>query len=241
MGASALIAAPAILRGAAPTADPVRVGHIGTGTRGWDLIKYTGASDSAKVVAVCDVYKPHLRRGVAAAAIRMSGRTWITETCWPTRKSKRSLLPHRITGTSRCSSTPPMQARPSIARRHGPCDRLGQADSRCDPKKQNHHATGPSGAAVCRFGRRRQDDPRRQARAGTFVKTGRYFNNPPDKPVWRWYGYYSWYDRPDPKQVVKELDWQKWLGSRRRSSLTNGTSGIGDVIGLMEPAKPGIC
>ena len=56
-----------MLRGALPTADPVRVGHIGTGTRGWDLIKYTGATSSAKVVAVCDVYKPHLARGVAAA------------------------------------------------------------------------------------------------------------------------------------------------------------------------------
>ena len=32
-GAAAL-GAPAILAGAAPTADPVRVGHIGAGTRG---------------------------------------------------------------------------------------------------------------------------------------------------------------------------------------------------------------
>ena len=64
LGASTLIAVPAVLRGASPTADPVRVGHIGTGTRGWDLIKYMGATNSAKVVAVCDVYKPHLRSDV---------------------------------------------------------------------------------------------------------------------------------------------------------------------------------
>jgi len=42
----------------------------GTGTRGWDLIKYTGGTDSAKVVAVCGVYKPHLRTGAEAAGNR---------------------------------------------------------------------------------------------------------------------------------------------------------------------------
>jgi hypothetical protein len=55
LGATALAAAPAVLRGASPTSDPVRVGHIGTGVRGWDLIKYTGMSDSAEVVAGCYV------------------------------------------------------------------------------------------------------------------------------------------------------------------------------------------
>mgnify|MGYP000963263687 FL=1 len=64
-GAAAL-GAPAILAGAAPTSDPVRVGHIGAGTRGWDLIKYNGSVETAKVVAVCDVYKPHLERGIEA-------------------------------------------------------------------------------------------------------------------------------------------------------------------------------
>jgi predicted dehydrogenase len=46
----------------------------------------------------------------------------------------------------------------------------------------------------------------------TWVKTGRYTNNPLDRAVWRWYGYYSWFDRPDPNQVVKDLDWERWLG-----------------------------
>ena len=43
----ALDRGPAVLRGASPTSDPVRVGHIGAGTRGWDLIKYNGASEAA--------------------------------------------------------------------------------------------------------------------------------------------------------------------------------------------------
>ena len=62
-----IAAAPAVLRGATVKDDPVRVGHIGTGTRGWSLIRGTGKSESAKVVAVCDVYKPHVERGVEAA------------------------------------------------------------------------------------------------------------------------------------------------------------------------------
>ncbi|MDQ1256822.1 MAG: Inositol 2-dehydrogenase, partial [Candidatus Hydrogenedentes bacterium] len=47
----------------------------------------------------------------------------------------------------------------------------------------------------------------------TFIKTGRYFNAPPERPVWRWYGYYNQYEHPDPNQVIKELDWEKWLGA----------------------------
>ena len=62
--AAASLAAPAILRGASATDDPVRLGHIGLGTRGGNLVRYTGLLDACKVVAVCDVYKPHLEKGV---------------------------------------------------------------------------------------------------------------------------------------------------------------------------------
>ena len=65
--AASVATAPAVLRGATLKDDPVRVGHIGTGTRGWSLIRGTGKSASAKVTAVCDVYKPHVKRGVEAA------------------------------------------------------------------------------------------------------------------------------------------------------------------------------
>ncbi|MBI4624584.1 MAG: gfo/Idh/MocA family oxidoreductase, partial [Verrucomicrobia bacterium] len=64
---AAAVAAPAILRRADLTKEPVRLGHIGTGTRGWGLIRYTGAIPEAKVVAVCDVYGPHLARGMEAS------------------------------------------------------------------------------------------------------------------------------------------------------------------------------
>ena len=58
------LGAPAVLRGAEPTADPVRVAQIGIGTRGFDLLRAAGSKSACKVVALCDVYKPHLQRGV---------------------------------------------------------------------------------------------------------------------------------------------------------------------------------
>lgn len=71
--AVAAASAPAILRGADLTREPVRIGHIGTGTRGWDLIKYTGAIPEARVVAICDVYAPHVKRAVEACGNPAAG------------------------------------------------------------------------------------------------------------------------------------------------------------------------
>lgn len=65
IGEVAAATAPAILRGADLTKDAVRLGPIGVGTRGWDLIKFTGAIPEAKVVAVCAVDTPHLERFAA--------------------------------------------------------------------------------------------------------------------------------------------------------------------------------
>ena len=46
----------------------------------------------------------------------------------------------------------------------------------------------------------------------TLVRTGRMGNTDLAHPIWRWYGYYDKLERPDPAQVVKEVDWNLWLG-----------------------------
>ena len=46
----------------------------------------------------------------------------------------------------------------------------------------------------------------------TLVRTGRFKSTDPEHPNWRWYGYYDQWDRPDPAQVVKEVNWDLWLG-----------------------------
>jgi predicted dehydrogenase len=48
--------------------------------------------------------------------------------------------------------------------------------------------------------------------AVTLVRCGRYFNSTPEQAPWRWYGGYAVFERPDPAEVVKQLDWERWLG-----------------------------
>ena len=50
----------------------------------------------------------------------------------------------------------------------------------------------------------------------TLVRTGRFKSLEPKHPNWRWYGCYDQWNRPDPAQVVKEVNWDLWLGSAPR-------------------------
>jgi predicted dehydrogenase len=46
---------------------PVRIGVVGTGARGSDLLRSLTTIERAKIVAVCDDYAPHLEQGVKYA------------------------------------------------------------------------------------------------------------------------------------------------------------------------------
>jgi len=46
----------------------------------------------------------------------------------------------------------------------------------------------------------------------TLVRTGRFKSTEPEHPNWRWYGYYDQWNRPDPAQVLKDVNWDRWLG-----------------------------
>jgi predicted dehydrogenase len=46
----------------------------------------------------------------------------------------------------------------------------------------------------------------------TLVRTGRFKSTEPNRPNWRWYGYYDQWDRPDPEQVRQAVNWDLWLG-----------------------------
>jgi predicted dehydrogenase len=50
----------------------------------------------------------------------------------------------------------------------------------------------------------------------TVINTGRFFNGSKEQAPWRWYGYYSQWERPDPKDVLAQLDWEAWLGPARK-------------------------
>jgi predicted dehydrogenase len=50
----------------------------------------------------------------------------------------------------------------------------------------------------------------------TLVRTGRFKSTEPTHPNWRWYGYYDQWNRPDPAQVAKDVNWELWLGPAPR-------------------------
>lgn len=214
-GTAAAVAAtgPAIVGAAEPTSDPVRIAHIGTGVRGGDLIKYTGPHKGAKVVMVCDVYKPHLERGVEASNN-------------PDVKT--------VTDYHDVLADPQVEAVIIATPDHWHEQMLIEAvnagkDVYCekgwtisiDAAKRMRAAVKQQGR-VMQLGHQGRQWPAAAAggdliranRIGplTFVKVGRYFNGTPERAPWRWFGNYSWYDRPDPAQVRADLDWEKWLG-----------------------------
>lgn len=211
--AATSLAAPAVLRGASPTTDPVRIGHIGIGTRGGTLMRYTGSIDACKVVAVCDVYQPHVRK-----AVELSNNPEVK-----TYAKYQDLL-----------NDPQVEAVVIASPDHWHEKMLLDAidagkDVYCEKgwtvsvasAKRMRDAIKQSGAIMQLGHQGRQlpsaDVARQMILDGalgevTLVNIGRFFNGTPERPPWRWYGWYSNYDRPDPRDVIRELDWDAWLG-----------------------------
>lgn len=210
---AAVFAAPAILRGAEPTSDPVRLGHIGAGTRGWDLLKYTGAVDKAKVVAVCDVYKPHLERGIEA------GRNPDAKRYADYRELLADPQVEAVVIAAPDHWHEQMVIDAAAAGKAIYCEK-GMANS-VDAAKRMREAVRKN-KTVFQLGHQGRQYPStaeagRLIREGaigpvTVVNTGRYFNGTKERAPWRWYGYYSVWQRPDPAEVIKNLDWEAWLG-----------------------------
>lgn len=205
--------APAIARGLEPTADPVRVGHIGCGTRGWDLTRHTGAISEAKVVALCDAYKPHLDRGVEAGRnpdakryqdyrdLLADPKVEAVIIATPDHWHERMVLDAVHAGKAvYCEKGWSMSV--DAAKRMRKTIKDAGTVFQLGHQGRQHPATAVAGERL------------RDGQIGpiTLIKTGRYFNGTRERAPWRWYGYYSFWDRPDPREVVKQLDWEAWLG-----------------------------
>jgi predicted dehydrogenase len=211
--AAGTLAAPAILRGAEPTAEPVRIAQIGIGTRGKDLIRVAGSSPACKVVAICDVYRPHLQRGIEAAN-NPGLKTYVDY--------KQMLDDPKIEAV--IIATPDHWHEQMLldcvaAGKDVYCEK-GWTTSIAAAKRMRRAVKDAK--AVMQLGHQgRQlaaaDVGRKMVAEGaigevTLVNTGRFFNGSPQRPPWRWYGDYGNYEHPDPKQVIRELDWKRWLG-----------------------------
>lgn len=206
-----MLGAPAILSGAEP--DPVRVGHIGSGVRGWDLVKYTGSVNNAKVVAVCDVYGPHMQRGFEAANnpdakryknyqdLLADPNVEAVIIATPDHWHEQMLLDAVAAGKAvYCEKgwTTSVDA----AKRMRAAIKQKKTVFQLGHQGRQHPASAEAGQMIA------------EGAIGpvTLIHTGRYFNGNKEHAPWRWYGTYTNFDRPDPAQVIKDLDWEAWLG-----------------------------
>jgi len=211
--AAASTFAPAILS-AESTAKTIRVGCTGLGTRGGDLINAVVAVPGVKVVAVSDVYGPHRQKGVERS-LNPEVKAYV---------DYRDLL-----------ADPKVEAVVIATPDHWHCQMVLDAvkagkDIYCekgfartlDEAKRMRDALKQSNAVFQLGHQARQATCALQARELiaqgilgpiTLVRTGRFKSLEPEHANWRWYGYYDHWTRPDPAQVLKEVDWDRWLGS----------------------------
>jgi predicted dehydrogenase len=214
LSTAAAVSAPAIIRGADLTKEPVRIGHIGLGTRGWDLIRYTGAIPEAKVVALCDVYAPHLARGLEACGnpeakqykdyhdLLADPKVEAVVIATPDHWHEKMVLDAVAAGKA-------IYCEKGLTTSIAAAKRMRAAVKQKNTVFQLGHqgrqlpATAEAGRLI------------KEGKIGplTVINTGRFFNGTKEKAPWRWYGYYSQWQRPDPKEVLKQLDWTKWLGA----------------------------
>jgi predicted dehydrogenase len=205
--------APSLLAARSPN-ETIGVGCIGLGTRGGDLINAVVHIPGVKVVAVCDVYAPHRKKGV-----------------------ERSLNPEvkAYVDYRELLADPKVDAVVIGAPDHWHCQMVLDAakagkDIYCEKgfaltmpeAKRMRHALKQSKVVFQLGHQARQSTAAFQAKELiargvlgpiTLVRTGRFMSSEPDHPMWRWYGYYRQWERPDPEQVVKDVNWDLWLGS----------------------------
>jgi predicted dehydrogenase len=205
--------APAVLAARAPN-ETLGIGCIGLGTRGGDLINSVAPIPGLKVVAVCDVYKPHLQKGVE--------RSQNPEV--KAYSDYRQLLADKNVDAI-VIATPDHWHTPIVldAVKAGKDIYCEKGWARTMAEARQMRAAIKSAGTVFQLGHHaRQATCALQAREllaqgilgpVTLVRTGRYGNTPPGRNIWRWYGYYSQWQRPDPAQVEKDVDWDRWLGS----------------------------
>jgi predicted dehydrogenase len=204
---------PALLAAKAPN-ETVGVGCIGLGTRGGDLINSVVYVPGVKVVAVCDVYGPHRLKGVERSQ-NPDVKAYV---------DYRELLADKNVDAVVIAAPDHWHCQMVLdAVQAGKDIYCEKGFSRTLPEAKRMREAIKRSRIVFQLGHQaRQATCALQAREliaqgllgpVTLVRTGRYGNLPLGQNIWRWYGYYSAWDHPDPAKVVKEVDWKLWLGS----------------------------
>jgi predicted dehydrogenase len=210
--AVASAAGPSVLGSPSPN-QTIGSGCIGLGTRGGDLIKAASYVDGVKVTAVCDVYKPHVQKGVERSRnpdVKTYG-------------DYRELLADKNVDAVIIAAPDHWHCQMVLdavkAGKHIYCEK--PFSRTLEEAKRMREALKHSGVVFQLGHHARQITAALQAKQliaedilgpVTLVRTGRFMNSDPKHPMWRWYGYYSQWVRPDPAQVIKDVNWDLWLG-----------------------------
>lgn len=208
--------APSILSAPAP-ARAIRVGCIGVGTRGGDLLNAVVDAPNVKVVAVSDVYGPHRQKGLERS--RNSEAKGYADYRDLLADPKVDAVIIATPDHWHCQMVlDAVQAGKDIYCEKGFSRTLAEAKRMRDALKGSkvvfqlgHQAR----QATCAL---QAKELIAQGILGpvTLVRTGRFKASNPAHPNWRWYGYYEQWDRPDPAEVVQQVDWERWLGPAPR-------------------------
>lgn len=208
--------APAVLSAGSP-AQTLGIGCIGLGTRGGNLVEEAVRIPQAKVVAVCDVYGPHRQKGIERSQ-NPDVKAYV---------DYRDLL-----------ADPDVDAVVIATPDHWHCQMVLDAvkagkDIYCekglartlDEAKRMRDALKRSSVVFQLGHQARQITCALQAKEllardilgpVTLVRTGRFKSSDPARPNWRWYGYYNQWERPDPREVARQVEWDLWLGPAPR-------------------------
>jgi predicted dehydrogenase len=210
--ATASALAPALL-GADSPGKTIGVGCIGLGTRGGDLINAVVAVPGVKVVAVCDVYEPHRQKGIERSK-NPDVKAYV---------DYRELLADKNVDAVVIGAPDHWHCQMVLdAAKAGKDIYCEKGFARTLPEAKLMRDALNKSKVVFQLGHQaRQSTAALQARdlitqgilgPVTLVRTGRFMSSDPAHPMWRWYGYYSQWNRPDPAQVLKAVDWDLWLG-----------------------------
>ncbi len=218
---AAMTSAPAVWAAGYSPNETIGVGHIGMGVRGGQLIvdvagepeKERPGAIGAKVVALSDIYKPHLEKGKKLSANR-SVKTYL---------NYEDLIDDKHVDAVVIATPDHLHSKMTIDAANAGKDiyvekcwtrTLPEVKAMYKAVKQNNtvmqlgHNTRASAAAV---------QARELIKTGilgpiTYVRTGIFRNRPWGTDEWRWYGWYSDFERPDEDMVKANLDWERFLG-----------------------------
>jgi len=204
--------APGVLGAKSPN-ETVGIGCIGLGVRGGTLCRHFSRAEGAKVVAVCDVYKPHREKGLHISQ-NPDAKAYVDYhdlLADPNVDAVTIAVPdhwHSIMLIDAAKAGKAAYVEKGWTRTIAEAKKMLAAVKKSGIVMQlGHQARAlPAGIQAAELIKDGVIGP------VTLVRTGRFENRPLGQNIWRWYGGYTVYDRPDPKEVIRDLDWDRWLG-----------------------------